>query len=122
MSSSDSSSSFSAAGRQRPLIAAHSSSRGFCRRTLFLLLNGLNGTTSGGTGSGGSTSDSRGSTSGADVQEHVLDVLALKGLGEERSPDRLNVGDTGSLDDGVELVGLFKQHGRQRCDFVASGM
>jgi hypothetical protein len=75
-------------------------------------------TSSTGSGSGGST------TTRADVQEEILDILALErlstvldlrfhricgriaNLGEDRSPDGLNLGDAGSLDQGLELVGL----------------
>ena len=94
-------------------------------RTLSLLLrSGLSvsaassGTTSGSASSGGSTA------AGADVQEQVLDILALKSLssvrnyspcrpsianahlGEQGGPDGLNVLDLCGLDQALELVGL----------------
>jgi hypothetical protein len=76
--------------------------------TLDLLLLGSSGL--GGTAGSSSTASGRGSggsASGTDVQQEVLDILALEGLGEEREPDGLDVGDLGSGDDGGELVGLF---------------
>jgi hypothetical protein len=78
------------------------------KRTLFFLLllllscrRGISAScsTTGGWGSGGTASR-------ADVQEQVLDILALESLGEELAPDRLDVGDFGSIDEGFELVGL----------------
>jgi len=74
--------------------------------TLLLLLlsgRGVSGTSSGGSATGGGG----GTTTRADVQEQVLDVLALKGLGEESGPDGLNLGDLGGGDERLELVGLF---------------
>ena len=96
-------------------------------RTLSLLLrSGLSvsaassGTTSGSASSGGSTA------AGADVQEQVLDILALKSLftyqfrvrnssvfvyahlGEQGRPDGLDLLDLCGLDEGLKLVGLFK--------------
>lgn len=74
MSSSDSSSS-SVAGVSIELCLPYT---GWCQLTLLLLLlNGLSGTTSGG------TTGSRGSGSGAsraDVGQELLDILALKSL------------------------------------------
>lgn len=98
-------------------------------RTLLLglLLGGLGLTT----GSGGSTTSRRGGSraTGADVQQKLLDVLALKRLsscqnyrriqnpsllraaylGEQRRPDGLDIGDLSGGDQSLELVGL-------RCD------
>lgn len=111
-------------------------------RTLNLLLlsRGISGTTGGGstTGSGGGSSATR-----ANVDEQVLDVLALQSLfcyivsqmvllcrnvrahafgdlcaargglfrksylGEDGSPDGLDLSEASSLDQGLELVGLF---------------
>jgi hypothetical protein len=76
--------------------------------TLDLLLLGSSGL--GGTAGSSSTASGRGSggsASGTDVQQEVLDILTLEGLGEEREPDGLDVGDLGGGDDGGELVGLF---------------
>lgn len=74
---------------------------------LLLLLGGGLGRTSGGsTGSGGTgSSGGGGTTTGSDVGEHRLDVLALEGLGEEGSPDGLDL-DRGGRGDGDDLVGL----------------
>jgi hypothetical protein len=77
-----------------------------CQLTLLLLLlsgRGVSGTSSGGSATGGGG----GTTTRADVQEQVLDVLALEGLGEESGPDGLNLGDLGGGDERLELVGLF---------------
>jgi len=71
---------------------------------LLLLLNSLSsgvatsGTTSGTTGSGGTTT-------GTDVHEEVLDVLALESLGEDGGPDGLDISDLSGGDEGLELVG-----------------
>jgi hypothetical protein len=110
------------------------------QRTLLLLLNLglLGGATS---GSGTTSTGSSGGTTGADVGEQVLDVLALKSLfngiqsvivvrhatewwcscvavfdfvggrkasylGEQGSPDGLNLLDLRGLDQGLKLVGL----------------
>ena len=77
------------------------------RLTLLSLL--LGGRISSGTrGTSGSTSSSRGgTTTRANVQEEVLDVLALEGLGEERGPDGLDALNLGGGDERLELVGLF---------------
>jgi hypothetical protein len=74
--------------------------------TFFLLLSGSGSVT---TGSGGSTASGSGSgsTSRADVGQEVLDVLALKSLGEDGSPDGLNFLDLGSSQESLELVGLY---------------
>lgn len=79
---------------------------------LTLLLSSLRRSLGGTTSSGGrgTTSGGSGTTSGSDVQEQLLDVLALEGLGEERGPDGLDVGDFGGGDEGLELVGLRKYH------------
>jgi hypothetical protein len=78
------------------------------KRTLFFLLLLLlscrrsisaSCSTTGGWGSGGTASR-------ADVQEQVLDILALESLGEELAPDGLDVRDFGSVDERFELVGL----------------
>jgi len=103
------------------------------QRTLLLLLSGsslVSSTTSSGstTGGGGSTA------TGTDVHEKVLDILALESLytiipsenrspgnerarvagiiggsylGEDGSPDGLNILDLSGLDEGLELVGLY---------------
>lgn len=94
-----------------------------CRTLSLLLLSGSSlagGVTagSGSTGSGGSAA------TGADVQEQVLDILALESLktyqkpipylrsvanahlGEKSCPDGLNLLDLCGLDQGLELVGL----------------
>lgn len=79
---------------------------GISRLTLLLLLLSSWGVTSGG---GSTTSSSWGSSSSAtraDVGEQVLDVLALEGLGEDAGPDWLDALNTGSGDQGLELVGL----------------
>ena len=47
-----------------------------------------------------------GRASSSDVGEHGLDILTLEGLGEEGSPDRLDL-DVGSLQEGLELVRLI---------------
>lgn len=94
-----------------------------CALTLLLLLSGC--LLSGGTASSGCATSSRGgTTSGTNVQEQVLDVLALESLfhyqfsgpwyelsgnahlGEQRSPDGLNTLNLGSADESLELVGL----------------
>jgi hypothetical protein len=73
--------------------------------TFFLLL--LSGGSSGVTTSGGGSTSSRGGgTSGTDVGEEVLDVLALKSLGEDGSPDGLNFLNLGGSQESLELVGL----------------
>jgi len=75
---------------------------------LLLLLGGLWGVLGGSGTTGSTTSSSWGggsATTGSNVQEQLLDILALEGLGEERSPDGLNVGDLGSGDERLELVG-----------------
>jgi len=69
-----------------------------------LLLCSLGGTSSGSTGT--SSRGGSGTTTRANVQKKVLDVLALKSLGEEGSPYRLDVRDLCSTNEGVELVGL----------------
>jgi hypothetical protein len=77
--------------------------------TLLLLLLSSRGGLLGRTASRSTTSSrsgSSGTTAGADVQEQVLDVLALEGLGEEGAPDGLDFRDLGGGDEGVELVGL----------------
>ena len=97
-------------------------------RTLSLLLlsgSSVTGVTTGGTASG-STSSRGSTTAGADVQEQVLDILALKSLssvrnyspcrpsianahlGEQGRPDGLDLLDLCGLDEGLKLVGLFK--------------
>jgi hypothetical protein len=94
------------------------------KRTLNLLL--LSGRVSG-TGVGGAsgaTSGGGGTTTGTDVQEQVLNILALKSLsdirnyvlvfrslagahlGEKGGPDGLDILDLCGLDQGLELVGL----------------
>ena len=77
------------------------------RLTLLGLL--LSGGVSGGSGtaSGSTTSSGGGGATRADVKEEVLDVLALEGLGEERGPDGLNLGNLGGGDQSLELVGLY---------------
>jgi hypothetical protein len=72
----------------------------------FLLLSGSSSVTTSGGGSTASGSGS-GSTSRADVGQEVLDVLALKSLGEDGSPDGLNFLDLGSSQESLELVGLY---------------
>ena len=75
--------------------------------TLLLLLlsgGGVSGTTS---SRGSATGGGGGTTTRADVQEQVLDVLALEGLGEESGPDGLNLRDVGGGDERLELLGLF---------------
>lgn len=124
MSSSDSS--FSVENCQ---LAPGAKSQHYEERTLLLgLLLGLLGST---TGSGGSTTSRRGGSRAtrADVQQKLLDVLALKRLsscqnyhriqnprllraaylGEQRRPDGLDIGDLSGGDQSLELVGL-------RCD------
>jgi len=61
-------------------------------------------TSRGATSSGGS----RG-TAGTDVQEHVLEVLAIEGLGKECAPDGLNIGDLGGGDERLKLVRLERE-------------
>ena len=72
---------------------------------LLLLLLGLL-LSSGSTTGGGSGTGSGGGTSSANVGQHGGDVLAIEGLGEEGGPNRLNL-DVGSLQEGLELVGLM---------------
>jgi len=104
MSSSDSS--FSV---DRHCQRSHSHNYFFLAIRLTLLGLLLSGRVSGGSGTtGGSTTSSGGSsTTRANVQEEVLDVLALEGLGEERGPDGLNLRNLGGGDERLELVGLF---------------
>lgn len=45
-------------------------------------------------------------TTRANVQQKLLDILALEGFGEEGAPNRLDIGDLGSGDDGLKFVGL----------------
>lgn len=95
-------------------------------RTLSLLLLSGGSVASGVTAGSGSTTSSGGSTTtGADVQEQVLDILALESLescirnpsphlpsianahlGEKGGPDGLNLLDLCGLDQRLELVGL----------------
>lgn len=81
---------------------------GCIQLTLFLL--GLLGRVSSSVAASGSSttrSRSRGrTTAGSNVQEQLLDVLALEGLGEDGGPDGLDLGDLGGGDEGLELVGL----------------
>ena len=79
---------------------------------LLLLLLGRGGgiATGGGTARGGGSGRA---AAGADVRQQVLDVLALEGLGEQRRPDGLDVGDLGGLDQGLELVGLYRKRERR---------
>lgn len=102
-----------------------------------LLLGLLRGSLVSSTTSSGSTTGGRGgTTTGADVHEKVLDILALESLytqssvrkskfqdiilnngariarmvgsylGEDGGPDGLNLLDLSGLDEGLELVGL----------------
>lgn len=73
-----------------------------------LLSRGVSGGS--GTASGSTTSSGGGGTTRADVKEEVLDVLALEGLGEERGPDGLNLGNLGGSDQSLELVGLYAKN------------
>ena len=80
--------------------------------TLLLLLLGGGGITT----SGGSSSSDGGSGGGrASVGEEVTDVLALECLGEEAGPVGLDL-HTGSLADGVDLVGLLGRVRRSGLD------
>jgi len=105
MSSSDSS--FSAKKPRQHKSSNHHSSFLVARLTL-LLLSLLRRLSSGVAARSSTTRSRRGgrTTTGADVHEQVLDVLALEGLGEELGPDGLDVGDFGGGDEGLELVGL----------------
>jgi len=119
MSSSDSS--FSA-----QVVSPHVRPPGLERkqRTLFLLLLSSRGSRITAR-SGSSTARSRrgcssgGRRAGAGVQEHVLDILALECLGEERGPDGLDVGNLRRGDQGLELVGLRGEYqsvsGKAQC-------
>jgi hypothetical protein len=74
---------------------------------LLLLLSSWGISGSGVTTGGGTTSSSSGGgTTTTDVQEHVLEVLAIEGLGEECAPDGLDIRDLGGSDEGLELVRL----------------
>jgi hypothetical protein len=77
---------------------------------LLLLLGGLGGGLSGTTSSGGSTTGSGGTTT-TDVGQELLDVLAVEGLGEEGSPDGLDldVGGRGKSGDLLALIVSFAQ-------------
>jgi hypothetical protein len=77
---------------------------------LFLLSRSSLSSTASSSGATCSRGSSR-TTTGANVQEEILDILALESLGEESGPDGLDLSDTGGLDDGVQLVGLQKQIG-----------
>lgn len=88
------------------------------RHTLFLLLlllllvsSSLGGGTTSSRGSGGSGGSS---TTGADVGQHLLDILALESLGEDLGPDGLDLRDVGGLDQSVELVGLLSNKTRKK--------
>lgn len=75
--------------------------------TLLLLLlssslgGGLSGTTSAGGGGGAAR---------ANVGQELLDVLALESLGEDGSPDGLDFLDLSGTEEGLELVGLYKEN------------
>ena len=71
---------------------------------LLLLLLGSWGLSSTGGGSRGGRAR-RGSSTRSNVGEEVLDVLALKRLGEEGGPDRLDL-NLGGGGEGVDLLGL----------------
>lgn len=72
---------------------------------LLLLLSGGGVATGSGSGTTSSGGTSGGGTATTDVGEHLLDVLALKSLGEERSVDLVDL-ELGSRGKGDELVGL----------------
>jgi hypothetical protein len=99
--------------------------KGEARVDVLLLLSLLSGslrgsvTTSSGTASSGTTGS--GGSTGTDVGQEVLDVLALEGLGEEGSPDGLDL-DVGSLGEGDKLVGLCeRKEGRLEMGDAKSG-
>ena len=85
-------------------------------RTLLLLLSSLS-STSGGISRGSTAPNSRGTTSGADGHEQVLDVLTLEGLGEEGSPDRLTI-NIGGLDKVGDLVSLYDESLVSCCSLI----
>lgn len=73
-----------------------------------LLSGGLR--SSGGTTSGGGTTGSgsrSGTTTGTDGGEDALDVFTVEGLGEEGSPDRLNLNLGGGGQGGDLVTGDF---------------
>lgn len=73
---------------------------------LGLLLRRLGSGFTTGSGSAARSGGSSRTASGADVQQQVLDVLALERLGEELAPDGLDLGNLGGSDEGLEFVGL----------------
>jgi len=75
--------------------------------SLLLLLRCLLSSSSTASGSTTSSRGSSGTTTGADVDEHVLQVLALESLGEEGEPDGLDILDLSGSDERVDLVGLY---------------
>lgn len=103
MSSSDSSASVAVVSHD-----SHVAVRGALERTLLLLLLSGRSITSTASSGGGTTSSSRSSrATRTNVQEEILDILALERLREEGSPDGLDIGDTSGLDQAVKLVGLY---------------
>lgn len=76
--------------------------------TLLLLFGGGSSVAAGsGSGTAGRGTAGRGRAPGPNIQEQVLDVLALEGLGEQRRPDGFNIGNACSLDERLYLVGLY---------------
>ena len=50
-----------------------------------------------------------------------LGVLSSSYLGEQRGPDGLDVGNLGSLDQGLQLVGLYREIQCQQRSWVQCG-
>lgn len=76
-------------------------------RTLFFFLLWC-GLLSSSTTSGRRTTSGRcSSTARANVQQQVLNILALERLGEKRGPNRLDISAAGGLEKSLELVGLY---------------
>lgn len=77
-------------------------------RTFFFLLFCCRSSLLGGSWSAASSRSSSSRTSTrADIQEQVLDILAFERFREELAPDRLDIDDFGGGDQGLEFVCLI---------------
>ena len=88
-----------------PFVTHHVVVRLLLLLLLLLGLGGLWGSLGGGTTSGSWGGTGSGGTTTTNVGQEVLDVLAVEGLGEEGSPDGLDL-DLGGGGEGGDLVAL----------------